>query len=213
MLGVRSLVVLLLSALSATCVAAADDATVLVDFEVNFGAGKKGTISIEVHPDWAPLGAARFLELVDSGFFTGVRFFRAIKGFMAQFGISGNPEIAAEWRDKKLLDDPVTQSNTRSYLSFATSGKDSRTTQIFINLSDNKNLDGMGFAPFAIVVGGDIDLIHTGYGEGGSGDGSDGKGPSQGRLQSEGNKYLKKTFPRLSYIESASRRVAPAAEL
>ena len=158
--------------------------------------GKKDSFIVEVNPEWAPLGAARFTELVEADFFPGVRFFRTIKGFMSQFGISGNPKISQQWKEKKISDDPAAgQSNKRGYLSFATSGKDSRTTQIFINLVDNANLDGMGFTPFARVVGegmGVVDQLYSGYGEGGNGDGLDGRGPSQGRLQEEGNRYLKK---------------------
>ena len=182
-------------------------------FKVAIGSERK-TVKIEVHPEWAPLGAARFAELVaEPGFFDGVRFFRTIKGFMSQFGIPGKPAVAAAWKDKKIADDKVVESNTRGMLSFATSGKDSRTTQMFINLVDNKNLDGMGFSPFGKVVEGmeTVDALYSGYGEGGAGDGSDGRGPSQGRLQEEGNKYLKRVFPKLSYIESVTE--VAAAEL
>jgi peptidyl-prolyl cis-trans isomerase A (cyclophilin A) len=187
-------------------VAANESGTVKVEFEVQIGTGKSGVFVVEVHPEWAPLGAARFLELVDDGdkFWKGVRFFRVIDGFMAQFGIPGKPELAAEWRDKTLKDDPVIESNQRGYISFATSGKDSRTTQMFINLVDNKNLDGMGFTPFAKVVGDGmyvVDQIYSGYGEGHPG----GNGPDQSRIQSEGNKYLKRQFPSLSYVKSVKR--------
>ena len=132
---------------------------------------------------------------------------------MSQFGIAGSPAVAAVWREKKIADDPVVESNVRGYLSFATSGKDSRTTQMFINLADNKNLDGMGFSPFARVTAGMdvVDTLYDVYGEGGSGDGTDGRGPAQGRLQEEGNKYLKRVFPKLSYIERITA-VSAAAE-
>ena len=175
---------------------------------------ERKSFKVEVHPEWAPLGAARFAELVATpNFFDGVRFFRTIAGFMSQFGIPGKPAVAAAWKDKKIADDPVVESNTRGMLSFATSGKDSRTTQMFINLVDNKNLDGMGFSPFGKVVEGmeTVDALYSGYGEGGAGDGSDGRGPSQGRVQEEGNKYLKRVFPKLSYIESVT--AVGAAEL
>ena len=182
---------------SAFACSLAQNATQRFEFTVNLAPGApKESFTVEVHPEWAPLGAARFQELVEANFFPGVRFFRTIKGFMTQFGINGKPEIAAQWREKKIADDPAAGlSNKKGYLSFATSGKDSRTTQIFINLVDNANLDGMGFTPFAIVTEGGmevVDKIYSGYGEGGSGDGLDGRGPSQGRLQEEGNKYLKK---------------------
>ena len=183
-----------------------DDTTTKVEFEVQLAPGKTDTFVVEVHPKWAPLGAARFLELVDEGdkFWKGIRFFRVIDGFMAQFGIAGKPDMAKEWRTKTIKDDPVIESNVRGFLSFATSGADSRTTQMFINLVDNKNLDDMGFAPFAKVVGDGmkvVDQIYSGYGEGAPG----GNGPDQSRIQAEGNKYLKRQFPNLAYVKSVRR--------
>lgn len=169
----------------------------VVTFDVTLATGKKDSFDLEVQPEWAPLGAARFKELVDEEFFTSVRFFRVLPGFMAQFGIHGKPEISSTWRDRKLTDDPVTMSNKRGYISFATSGTDTRTTQMFINYGENGNLDGMGFSPFGKVLGNGMDVvdqIFSGHGE----------SPDQGRIQSEGNKYLKKTFPKLSYINSVT---------
>ena len=131
--------------------------------------------------------------MVDDNFFKGVRFFRVISGFMAQFGIQGNPKKAAVWREKKMVDDPVTQSNTRGMVSFATSGPNSRTTQMFINFGNNANLDGMGFAPFGSIIEG-MDVVDRIY--------QIGEKPNQGQIQSEGNRYLKTKFPMLSYIES-----------
>jgi peptidyl-prolyl cis-trans isomerase A (cyclophilin A) len=203
---------------SITTAAVAAEAPYKVHFDVQIGTGTSSSFVVEVHPEWSPIGAARFKELVtaEPSFFTGVRFFRVISGFMAQFGISGSPSVAAEWRVKKIKDDPKgVKSNGRGYVSFATSGADSRTTQMFINFSDNSNLDGMGFTPFARVIEGMdscVDKLYSGYGEGGAGDGKDGRGPSQGRLQSEGNKYLKRTFPKMSYITSV-RVVSDDAEL
>ena len=139
----------------ALSVAQVSQAEVLkVKFDVTSLDGKKGetgSFTMEAHSEWAPLGFARFKEMVESDFYKGVRFFRVIDGFMAQFGIHGKPAIAAEWKEKTLKDDPVIESNKVSYVSFATSGKDSRTTQMFINFSDNANLDGMDFSPFAKV--------------------------------------------------------------
>jgi peptidyl-prolyl cis-trans isomerase A (cyclophilin A) len=184
-----------------------DTDVVRVEFEVQLKPKSTATFVVEVHPSWAPLGAARFLELVDDhgdGFWKGIRFFRVIEGFMAQFGVPGKPEQAAEWVKETILDDPVIEANQRGYLSFATSGKDSRTTQMFINLVDNSQLDGMGFSPFAVVLEGGMDIvdqIYSGYGEGAP----SGKGPEQGRIQQEGNKYLKKQFPNLSYVKSVKR--------
>lgn len=150
---------------------------------------------IEVHADWAPLGAARMKEIIEQHVLDSARFFRVIPGFMAQFGIPAKPEVALQWKENSILDDPVLKSNTRGQISFATSGVNSRTTQMFINFVDNSNLDGMGFAPFGFVVKGMdvVDELYSGYGE----------RPDQGKIQMDGNKYLKKNFPKLSYIEKA----------
>jgi len=156
--------------------------------------GETGSFIMEIHPDWAPIGAARMEELVKMDFFSEIRFFRVIANFMAQFGISGTPSVAAEWRNKKLTDDPVVKSNARGFVSFATSGKNSRTTQMFINFRDNSNLDGMGFSPFAEIVKG-MDIVDRIY--------KIGERPNQGQIQTEGNAYLNADFPELSYIKSA----------
>lgn len=161
----------------------------------------KGDIIIDVTRDWAPLGADRFHELVMSGYFTDVAFFRVIKGFMAQVGISGNPAQNAEWRKKKIADDIVKQSNTPGMVSFATSGPNSRTTQFFINFGDNSNLDRMGFPPFGKVRDmAPVNALYAEYGEGAP----RGRGPSQGLMQTEGNTYLKRDFPKLDYIKTAT---------
>ncbi len=160
----------------------------------------KGAIVIDVRREWAPHGADRFYELVQNGYYADVAFFRVIGGFMAQVGISGDPATNAEWRQKRIPDDPVKASNSRGTVTFATSGPDSRTTQFFINFTDNSRLDGMGFAPFGKVKDmAPVDSLYDGYGEGAP----RGRGPSQGRMQSEGNKYLRESFPKLDYIKSA----------
>jgi peptidyl-prolyl cis-trans isomerase A (cyclophilin A) len=173
-------------------------------FRANFDTSK-GTFVIEVHRDWAPIGADRFYNLVKNGFFDEVRFFRVLDGFMAQFGIHGNPAVQSAWRNANLKDDPVKQSNKRGYVTFATAGPNTRTTQLFINYADNASLDKQGFAPFGEVVSGMgvVDKLYNGYGEGAP----RGKGPDQGRLQSEGNAYLSKEYPRLDYIKAAT--IAP----
>ena len=134
-------------------------------------------------------------ELIEEQVFDSARFFRVVSGFMVQWGIPGNPSVASSWREKTIQDDPVIKSNIRGHISFATSGENSRTSQMFINFVDNTNLDGMGFAPFGVVVKGMdvVDQIYAGYGE----------KPNQQSIQYEGNKYLKKNFPKLSYIEKA----------
>ena len=162
-----------------------------------------GDFVIEVKRDQAPIGADRFYNLVKIGFYDDTAFFRAIKGFMVQFGLHGQPAVNKVWRGAQIDDDPVKGSNKRGMLTFAKQNRpNTRTTQVFINFSNNKNLDGMGFAPFGTVVEGMdvVDKIHTGYGEGAP----QGRGPSQGRIQSEGNAYLKKDFPELDFIKKAS---------
>ena len=170
-------------------------------FQARFETGK-GDFVIEVHRDWSPLGADRFYNLVNSGFFDGVRFFRVISGFMAQFGIHGDPKVAAAWRDATIADDPVRQHNVRGMVSFATAGPNTRTTQLFINYADNSRLDGMRFSPIGQVVQGMevVDRLYGAYGEGAPA----GHGPSQGRIQTEGNEYLARDFPRLDQIKRAT---------
>jgi peptidyl-prolyl cis-trans isomerase A (cyclophilin A) len=161
-----------------------------------------GDFVIEVQRDWAPLGADRFYNLVRSGYFDGVRFFRVIAGFMAQFGIHGDPAVAALWRERRIPDDPVRQSNMRGMVSYATAGPDTRTTQLFINFGDNRRLDGQGFAPFGRVIEGMdvVDRLHARYGEGAPA----GRGPNQGRIQAEGNAYLEREFPELDVVRRAT---------
>lgn len=163
----------------------------------------KGPVVIEVTRAWAPKGADRFYNLVKSGFFTDIAFFRVIDGFMAQFGIHGDPQVSAKWRDAKIADDPVKQSNLRGYVSFAMAGPNTRTTQFFINYADrNRQLDSSGFSPFGRVVEGmeNVDNLYSGYGEGAP----SGRGPNQGLVQTQGNAYLRKNFPHLDYIKSAT---------
>jgi peptidyl-prolyl cis-trans isomerase A (cyclophilin A) len=162
----------------------------------------KGAVVITVHRDWAPNGADRFFNLVKNGFYDDVRFFRVIPNFMAQFGIHGNPSVMAAWRPATLKDDPNKQSNLRGYVTFATAGPNTRTTQLFINFKDNSNLDSQGFSPFGQVTSGMdvVDKIYDGYGEGAP----RGKGPEQGRIQNEGNAYLTKEFPKMDYIKTAT---------
>eukprot|EP01051_Picozoa_sp_SAG22_P002008 SAG22_NODE_85_length_21510_cov_6.472187_14_plen_204_part_00 len=152
---------------------------------------------LEVHPDWAPNGVARFEELLGQGFFSELRFFRVVKNFMVQFGISGDPAVSKTWHRKTIPNDPVTQTNRRGFVTFATSGPNSRTSQMFINFKDNTFLDKQGFSPFAEVVEGMdvVDRIYAGYGE----------KPSQGHITADGNRYLERDFPKLSFIKAAQK--------
>ncbi len=170
-------------------------------YKVKFDTSQ-GTFEIEVHRDWAPNGADRFYNLVKNGFYTDTRFFRVIKGFMVQFGINGNPKISQVWRNANIADDPVEESNLRGFVTFATAGPNTRTTQVFINYGDNPSLDGQGFAPFGKVISG-LDVVqhlYSNYGEGAP----RGEGPDQSRVQTEGNAYLQKNFPQLDYIKKAT---------
>ncbi|HKS85793.1 MAG TPA: peptidylprolyl isomerase [Pseudolabrys sp.] len=162
----------------------------------------KGAFVIEVTRAWAPKGADRFYNLVKSGFYDNARFFRVISGFMVQFGINGDPAVMARWRAAQISDDPVSQSNTRGMITFATAGQNTRTSQVFINFGNNAQLDNMGFAPFGRVVSGMnvVDSINAEYGEGAP----RGRGPDQSRIQNEGNAYLSKDFPRMDYIKKAT---------
>jgi cyclophilin family peptidyl-prolyl cis-trans isomerase len=158
----------------------------------------KGDFVIAVHRAWAPRGADRFYNLVRSGFYDGVRFFRVLPGFMAQFGIHGDTAVTAAWREQRIPDDAVRRTNLRGMVTFATAGPGTRTTQVFINYGSNDRLDGMGFAPFGQVVQGMdvVDKLYGGYGEGAP----QGHGPDQMRMHIEGEKYLARQFPRLDKI-------------
>jgi peptidyl-prolyl cis-trans isomerase A (cyclophilin A) len=159
----------------------------------------RGDFTVTVHRAWAPLGADRFYNLVKHHFYDNAAFFRVVPNFVVQFGISANPAVTAAWKSSDIQDDPVTQSNKRGAIVFATAGPNTRTTQVFINLKDNARLDGMGFAPFGTVDGSGmnvVEMMYEGYG--------DAAGPDQNQLEKQGDSYLKKGWPKLDYIKSAS---------
>lgn len=163
----------------------------------------KGDFVVEVTRAWSPAGADRFYNLVSHGYLDGVRFIRVIAGFMVQFGINGNPDLAALLREANIPDDPVVESNARGKVTFAKTGlPNSRSTQIFINLVPNTYLDESGFSPFGEIVEGMevVDQLYSGYGEGAP----SGNGPDQGRVQAEGNAYLNAEFRDLDYVVKAS---------
>ena len=166
-------------------------------FKVRFTTSQ-GPFTITVERAWAPLGADRFYHLVRGRFFEEARFFRVLEGFMCQFGIPADPAESALWKEASITDDPATQSNTRGTISYATSGLHTRTTQLFINYGNNRKLDRSGFAPFGKVTEGMevVDKFYSGYGEGAP----SGDGPSQKRLEKQGNPYLQADFPKLDYI-------------
>jgi peptidyl-prolyl cis-trans isomerase A (cyclophilin A) len=156
----------------------------------------RDTFVIEVHRDWAPHGADRFYSLVKAGFYDACRFFRVLPYFMVQFGINGNPKIQAAWRSATIPDDPVKVSNMRMSVSFATSGPNTRTTQVFINYRDNTMLDAQGFAPFGVVVEGmnAVAELEAKFAD----------RPDQKRIEQEGNAYLIREFPGMSAITRAT---------
>lgn len=167
------------------------------EFDVLFKTSA-GDFTVHVTRKLAPRGADRFYTAVKAGFYNDCRFFRVVttpKPFVVQFGINGNPEVQKKWRTSTIKDDPVKGSNTKGTITFATAGRDTRTTQLFINLADNTRLDD-DFAAFGKVTKGMkvVTRINSEYGE----------RPNQGNIQKEGNAYLKKVYPRLDYIKTAT---------
>jgi cyclophilin family peptidyl-prolyl cis-trans isomerase len=171
-------------------------------YQVKF-ATTRGEFTVNVTRAWAPIGADRFYNLVRHHYYDNASFFRVIPDFVAQFGISAYPQVSAAWKDANIKDDPVTQSNKKGTLTFATAGPNTRTTQLFINLRDNTRLDGMGFAPFAVVDADGmtvVEQLYQGYGEGAPG----GAGPDQDQIQTKGKPYLDKGWPKLDSIKNAT---------
>lgn len=166
----------------------------------------KGPFVIEVHREWAPLGADRFFNLVKNGFYDGTRFFRVRPGFMAQFGLNGDANIQGAWQRASLRDEPPMKNNTRGYVSFTKESlPNTRFTQIFINYTDNSYLDEQGFAPFGQVVTG-MEVVDKLFAPARDNE------PDQRRILREGNAYLQKEFPQLDFVKKATIvRAGPAA--
>jgi peptidyl-prolyl cis-trans isomerase A (cyclophilin A) len=164
----------------------------------------RGEFVVSVTRAWAPIGADRFYNLVKHHFYDNASFFRVVPDFVVQFGLSGYPPVSAAWKDTNIKDDPVAQSNKKGYITFATAGPNTRTTQVFINLKDNTRLDSMGFAPFGMVEGDGMNVVEMMYGQYG-----DNAGPDQDQIQKQGKPYLDKGWPKLDSIKSATL-VAPA---
>jgi len=163
----------------------------------------QGEMRFDCPQGWAPLGEQRLYELITTGFFTEVAFFRVIEGFVAQFGISGDPVTSAKWKNANLADDPVVDSNVAGTLTYADAGPGTRTTQLFINLVDNVRLDALGFSPVCQMANADglgvAKKLYSAYGEGPP----SGTGPDQDLITSQGNAYLQANFSKLDYIQSA----------
>jgi peptidyl-prolyl cis-trans isomerase A (cyclophilin A) len=165
-------------------------------FDVTFTT-TKGDFTITVERSWAPNGADRFYNLAKAHFFDGVKFFRVVPNFVVQFGISPDPEVSKQWRSAAIPDDIVTVHNERGGVTFAAAGPNTRTTQVFINLGDNRSLDNSGFAPFGAVTHGMdvVSKLYAGYG--------DEPTPHQAEMQLQGNAWLEKTYPKLDSIKTA----------
>ncbi len=157
----------------------------------------KGTFVVTVHRAWAPRGADRFYNLVRAHFFDGVTFFRVVKGFVVQFGISPDPAVSRAWQNATIKDDPVKASNTLGTITYADAGPDTRSTQVFVNLGNNTPLDSRGFSPFGRVTSGMgvVDRLYGGYGDQPTND--------QQQISSQGNAFLRKHFPKLDSIVTA----------
>ncbi len=159
----------------------------------------RGEFTIDVTRAWAPLGADRFYNLVKHHFYDNASVFRVVPSFVAQFGISAYPAVTTAWKGTDIQDDPVTQSNKKGYITFATAGPNTRTTQVFIDLQDNTRLDRMGFAPFGVVEGDGMKVVEMFYDQYG-----DNAGPDQPKIEKEGKPYLDKGWPKLDTIKSAT---------
>jgi peptidyl-prolyl cis-trans isomerase A (cyclophilin A) len=166
----------------------------------------RGEFIVTVHRAWAPLGADRFYNLVKHHFYDNASFFRVVPGFIVQFGLSAYPPVSMAWRDADLQDDPVTQSNKRGYLTFATAGPNTRTTQLFINLKDNESLDQQGFAPFGVVDGKGMNAVEMMYDQY-----ANTPRDFQDLITVQGKPYLDKSWPKLDSIKAATL-AGPAPE-
>jgi peptidyl-prolyl cis-trans isomerase A (cyclophilin A) len=158
----------------------------------------KGTFTIGVHRTWAPNAADRFYNLVKAHFFDGVKFFRVVPNFVVQFGISPYPEVSKAWQNATIPDDQVRANNVITSITFASAGPNTRTTQVFINLGDNRSLDQQGFAPFGNVATGFdvVQKLFSGY--------ADKPTRQQGEMMSQGNAWLEKNYPKLDSIKTAT---------
>jgi cyclophilin family peptidyl-prolyl cis-trans isomerase len=178
-------------------------------FQVQFET-TRGDFTVTVTRAWSPLGADRFYNLVKHHYYDNARVFRVVPGFVAQFGISAYPQVTEAWHKATIKDDPHGQSNKRGTITFATSGPNTRTTQLFINLKDNPSLDGQGFTPFALVDDKGINIVEMFYDQYG-----DTSGMDQENTEKGGEKYLASKWPKLDTIKKASlvgAAAAPAAK-
>src|SRR6202158_4906256 len=166
----------------------------------------RGEFTIGVTRAWAPLGADRFYNLVKHHFFDNASVFRVVPSFVAQFGISAYSAVTTAWKGTDIKDDPVTQTNKKGYITFATAGPNTRTTQVFINLVDNARLDKMGFAPFGVVEGDGMKVVEMFYDQYG-----DTAGPDQGKVEKQGKPYLAKGWHKIDKRKAETLLTSPPA--
>jgi len=162
----------------------------------------KGLVVVEVHRDWAPRGVDHFYTLVKTGFYDGDRFFRVVRNSIVQFGINGDPQLNRLWATANLPDDPIKQHNVKGTLTYATTGANGRSTQLFFNLRDNRALDKQGFEPIGQVIQGMdvVEILYSAYGDWPP----RGQGPDPRKIETQGNEYLANEFARLDYIQKAT---------
>lgn len=202
MLTARPIPILVFAILLGACHKAPPAKVVVPDvFRVKFETSQ-GDFTVEATRAWAPHGVDRFHELMRMHYFDQSRFFRVVPGFIAQFGVHRDFNVHGVWREMFIVDDPPDQKNLRGTLSFAKSGPDTRATEIFINLADNKSLDDENFVPFAKVIEGMdvVDRFYSGYGD----VRPQGKNIDPGRVEGEANEYLTQRFPKLDFIKKAT---------
>ena len=163
----------------------------------------QGIFDIEAKREWSPKGVDRLYQLIQSGFYTDIAIFRVVPNFVAQFGIHNNKVLNNQWQHYKVDDEPVVKNNNEMTLSFARGGKKSRTTQVFINLKDNKRLDKLdyagvkGFPVVAEIIDGkeNVKKFYQNYG--------DKLGMRQDSISKYGNDFLKRKYPKVDYIIKA----------
>jgi cyclophilin family peptidyl-prolyl cis-trans isomerase len=170
----------------------------------------KGNLVIEIHRDWAPIGVDHFYNLVRAGYYDSSKIFRVSRNW-TQFGINGDPKISQVWRPRTIPDDPPAKpqiSNSRGTIDYAFSARDGRTTQLFINLTDNSAThdhpaDGLVFIPIGKVLEGmeAAEAFNGEYGERALGGIRAGH---QDPLFEQGNGYLEKNSPNLDTIKKIS---------
>lgn len=159
----------------------------------------RGTITVELLRDWAPHGVDRFYNLARAGYFDDSRFYRVVYAFVAQFGIAGDASIARLWAQQKIRPDSARTPNARGTITYAQTKPADRTTNLFFNLTDNRSLDSLGFAPIGRIVQGMevADSLYAGYGEVTMADPPIGDAK---RLYRESNKYMDAEYPKLDRI-------------